>query len=461
MRQIRLALVLALVLFAPAWSRAAPSVYPTGTTIFDPARAWSGYTVLSPLGTQAAIVIDMNGNVVKSWDGYSHSAGGPARVLPGGGIVAAAGARPPHQESLELVQRDFEGNVVWRFDRNEQVQTRDGTMIWALRQHHDWQREDFPAGYYSPAAEPGLTGATTLILTHTSRIEPAVAEVMLEDDRIIEVSWEGEIVWEWVASEHIEELGFDAAARAAIKAAPGFNAARGGFDWLHLNSATYLGPNHWFDGGDARFDPRNIIVSSRQASSIAIISRDGSIVWRLGPDFSLSEELRAIRQIIGQHQAHLIPKGLPGEGNLLVFDNGGASGYGFTNPIAPDGTGAFVRPNSRVLEIDPVTLALVWSYQAPGQFFASNISGAQRLPNGNTLITEGTTGRIFEVTSDGTIVWEHVSPLFTRGPGPRPSNSVYRAYRLPYEWIPQLERPDETAVTPPALDVFVLPPAAP
>ena len=453
-------LALAVLCLAPPSSPAAPSVYPTGTTIYDPARAWSGYTVLSPLGTEAVIVIDMNGNIVKRWDGYNDSAGGPARVLPGGSVIAAAGARPPHQESLELVQRDFAGNVVWRFDHNEQVETREGATIWALRQHHDWQREDFPAGYYSPMAAPAPTGSKTLILTHTSRIAPAVADVMLEDDRIIEVTWEGEVVWEWVASAHIDELGFDAAARAAIKAAPGFNAARGGFDWLHLNSATYVGPNQWFDAGDSRFAPSNIVVSSRQASFIAIIGRDGSIVWRIGPDFSQSEELRAIRQIIGQHHAHLIPKGLPGEGNLLVFDNGGASGYGFTNPIALDGSGAFVRPNSRVLEINPVTLALVWSYSAPGQFFASNISGAQRLPNGNTLITEGTSGRVFEVTSDGTIVWEHVSPLFARDPRPRPSNAVYRAYRLPYEWIPELEHPEEIAVTPPALGDFVLPQGA-
>ena len=337
------AVALAFLSLAPVPSPAAPSVYPTGTTIYDPARAWNGYTVLSPLGTEAAIVIDMNGNIVKRWDAYNNSAGGPARVWPGGGIIAAGGARPPHQESLELVQRDFAGNVVWRFDRNEQVQTRDGATIWSLRQHHDWQREDLPAGYYAPGSEPAPTGSKTLILTHTNRIEPAVAEVMLEDDRIIEVTWEGEIVWEWVASEHIDELGFDPAARAAIKAAPGFNAARGAFDWLHLNSATYLGPNQWFDGGDSRFAPSNVIVSSRQASLLAIIGRDGSIVWRLGPDFSQTEELRAIRQIIGQHQAHLIPKGLPGAGNLLVFDNGGASGYGFTNPIALDGSGAFVR----------------------------------------------------------------------------------------------------------------------
>src|SRR5215472_1312649 len=117
----------------------ASSVYPTGTTIYDPSSAWNGYTVLSPLGTQAAIVIDMNGNIVKQWDGYVNSAGGPARVLPRGIIVGAAGSNPPRQESLELVQRDFDGKVLWRFDHNEQIKTTDGNTIWALRQHHDWQ----------------------------------------------------------------------------------------------------------------------------------------------------------------------------------------------------------------------------------------------------------------------------------------------------------------------------------
>jgi hypothetical protein len=314
--------------------------------------------------------------------------------------------------------------------------------IWALRQHHDWQRQDFPAGYFSPGATPA-GGGTTLILTHISHLLPKVSDVMLEDDRLIEVTADGKIVWEWTAGDHVDELGFDAAARAAIRTSPGPNAARNGFDWLHLNSATYIGPNHWFDEGDRRFAPDNILISSRQASLLAIVAHDGSIVWQLGPDFSQSKALLALGQIIGQHHAHIIPKGLPGAGNLLVFDNGGASGYGFTNPIAPKGVDALVRPNSRVLEINPVTLELVWSYQAPGKFYSSNISSAQRLPNGNTLITEGTVGRVFEVTPDGTIVWEYLNPLFA---GPQASNAVYRAYRLPYAWIPQLPQPAEKAV---------------
>lgn len=502
MTRSTLVLALSAGILASGLALTGQSVYPTGTTVYDPARAWSGFTVLSPLGTQAAIVVDMNGTVVKRWDGYNNSAGGPARVLPGGDVIAASGARPGRQESFELVQRDFDGNVIWRFDRNEQIQTNDGKTTWSLRQHHDWQREDFPAGYYSPDATPARAGSNTLVLTHTDRRQPEIADVLLQDDRIIELSPQGKIMWEWIAGEHIDELGFDEPARAAIRRARAGGAGRGGaaapgrrgaaapgrggaapagraaagpgragaggaraggpgagrggapaaFDWLHLNSATYVGPNRWFDAGDTRFAPNNVIISSREANLVAIVARDGKVVWRLGPDFLESEATRAIGQIIGQHQPHLIPTGLPGAGNLLVFDNGGAAGYGEPSGIAPNGVGIYARPSSRILEIDPVSLKLVWTYSAPGQFFSTNISGAQRLPNGNTLITQGAGGRLFEVTTDRQIVWEYMYPLFVGG-----RNAVYRAYRLPYTWIPQLPRPAEKPVTPPPNAEFRVP----
>src|SRR5690606_30471340 len=104
-------------------------------------------------------------------------------------------------------------------------------------------------------------------LTHTNRTNPKVAaNATLEDDRIIEVAPDGRIAWEWVASDHIDELKFDDDARAAI--ASGGGGRGGGFDWIHINSATYVGPNHWYDEGDQRFAPNNVIVSSRQASLV-------------------------------------------------------------------------------------------------------------------------------------------------------------------------------------------------
>ena len=426
---------------------AAPSVYPVGTTIYAPGETWSGYTVLSLLREPGMVVIDMNGRVVKQWEGFNSSAGGPVRILPNGEVIGAAGARPGHQESLRLVQKDFTGAQRWVLQGNDQIEGEGGAKSTSLRQHHDWQRADNPAGYFSPESKPASSGAATLVLAHAARTLPAVSDLPLEDDHLVEYDAKGAIVWEWFAGDHIDELGLSPAARAAIKTGAGAGAGpqqRREFDWLHVNSATYLGPNRWFDAGDKRFDPQNIIISSRQASLLAIIARDGRVVWRMGPDFRESPQLMRIGQIVGQHHAHLVPKGLPGAGNLLLFDNGGSSGYGFDTPIARNGYGGLARANSRVLEIDPVKMELVWSYAPAAGFFGTNISGAQRLPNGNTLITEGPTGRVFEVNAQRKIVWEYINPA--TGPG---GNAVYRAYRLPYDWIPQIPRPMEQAVVPP------------
>jgi hypothetical protein len=427
---------------------AAPTVFPTGTTIYDPAKAWSGFTVLSTLDTPAVLVIDMNGRTVKRWDGFDLSAGGPARVLPGGVVIAPTGANPGHQESTALAAIGFDGAELWRFERAEETVI-DGQRRWSARQHHDWQPADFPGGYFSPAFTPGPSGGRKLLLTHTSHADRAVAGVPLEDDRLVEVDASDTVTWQWRAADHIDELGFDAPARAAIARL----GTRDGYDWLHVNAARYLGPNRWHEAGDARFQPDNVMISSRSASVVAIVARDGAVVWRLGPDSTASPELRALGQVIGQHDAHLIPQGLPGAGNLLLFDNGGASGMGAPSAISPQGNAIYQRATSRVLEIDPVSLALVWSYAAPN-FFSTNISGAQRLPNGNTLVTEGAPGRVFEVTRDREIVWEFMNPP---GEGGRRSNAVYRAYRLPYGWIPQLPTPREVAVTPPAPGTFHVP----
>jgi hypothetical protein len=455
------ALVLGALAFEPM--AAAPTVYPTGTTIYDPDKAENGFTVLSILGTRAVVVIDMNGRVVKQWDDYNVSAGGPARILPGGIVIASNGAFPGHLETTALIARDFDGKELWRFDRAEEItikrETGEGDAkttveekLWSARQHHDWQRSDFPSGYYSPDFTPGLAGGRTLILAHASHKDEAIADVVVDDDWLYEVDGAGKIVWDWRAGDHIDELGLDVAARTAIRR----NAQRDDFDWFHINSATYLGPNKWFDAGDKRFDPGNIVISSRQTSILAIVARDGSIVWRIGPDFSDSLKQQAIGQIIGQHHAHLIPKGLPGAGNLLVFDNGGSSGYGAPNAISPTGNAIYARASSRVLEIDPVTLEVVWSYTAPN-FYSVNISGAQRLANGNTLITEGAPGRVFEVTGGARpeIVWEYMQAA--SGAGPFASPAVYRAYRLPYGWIPQLAVPAQVAIPRPAAGTFQVP----
>ena len=435
------------------------SVYPTGTTIYDPSKAWSGYTIFGPPEQQGAVLVDMNGTVVNQWPQIA-SVPGPVRILPGGYVMGGSVLRAPHQESVALVQIDWDGTEVWRFDRTEQVQLEDGTTVWAARQHHDWQREGSAVGYYAPDAAPLVDGGRTLILAHKNVSVPEISSRRLEDDYMLEVAWDGTVLWEWLASDHVEELGFSEEARNTIHRSVGWNAARESADWLHINAASYVGPNRWYDAGDERFHPENILWSSRVSNIVAIIDRAGTVVWRIGPDYRTSEPLRALGQIIGQHHPHIIPKGLPGEGNLLVFDNGGQAGYGAPNPGAPTGVNSVGRIGSRVLELNPVTFEVVWEYAIPGQerilFFSQYVSSAQRLPNGNTLITEGAIGRVFELTPNKEIVWEYVSPFF--GTENTRKNSIFRAHRVPYDWVPQRERPQERAVVPPDVREFRIPP---
>ena len=77
-----------------------------------------------------------------------------------------------------------------------------------------------------------------------------------------------------------------------------------------------------------------------------------------------------------------------------------------------------------------------WSFSDPGNFYSGFISGAHRLPNGNTLVCEGASGRIFEVTRDGEMVWEFLNPHGgdaekTEIGGNAPPRALFRATRIP------------------------------
>ena len=454
----------------------ASTVYPMGTTIYNPEKCWNGYTVFNsnPNGGEnaAAVLIDMNGNVVNLWKRLS---GFPNRIMPGGYIFGSTGIRNPKycpMEMVDLLLVDWDGNTVWKFDRYENIEEPGSEAAWMARQHHDFQIAGNPVGYYSPGMEASLEKGNTLILVHKNVKNPDISDKMLLDDAIIEIDGQGNIVWEWVCSEHFDEMKFGEEAKNTMYRRPGIikNAAGVVGDWMHINAFSTLGPNKWYDQGDERFHPDNIIWDGRQTNIIAIISKEtGNIVWQVGPDYFATPELRKLGQIIGQHHAHMIPRGLPGEGNILVFDNGGWGGYGAPNPGAPTGVDNAVRDYTRILEFDPRTLEIVWQY-TPAEagymipmfafmFYSGFVSSAQRLPNGNTLITEGAYGRFIEVTPEHEIVWEYVNPykgwredvpelapIAGTPLPPKAINMVYRAYRVPYDWVPQVEKPTEKPV---------------
>lgn len=450
-----------------------PSIYPTGTTIYKKEKTFSGYTIFP--SKKGALLIDMNGNEVQLWAGLG---GFPNKILPGGYVLGSSGVRNPKysfQDQVDLVQVDWEGDIVWKFDKNEFVADLGDEPRYMARQHHDYQREGSPTGYYAPGLEPQVDQGNTLLLTHENLFNHKISDKRLLDDKIIEIDWDGEILWSWRASDHFDEYGFDESAKNVLFRDPSYKEYKGtkgdgSGDWLHINSLSKLGPNKWYDAGDERFHPENLIWDARNANLLVIISKEnGNVVWKLGPDFNENDKTKKIGWIIGQHHFHMIPKGLPGEGDLLVYDNGGWGGYGIPNPSSDHGTDNAIRDFSRVLQINPLTLEITWQYTPEeagnfrfdaSKFYSPYISSAQRLPNGNTLITEGSDGRLIEVTPDHEIVWEFINPYYNTIGDKYHVNMVYRAYRVPYEWIPQLDKPEEISIEPIDVTKFRLPNAS-
>jgi outer membrane protein assembly factor BamB len=145
---------------------------------------------------------------------------------------------------------------------------------------------------------------------------------------------------------------------------------------------------------------------------VGIIDKaSGKIQWQIGDDV-----------LAQQHDPSMLDNG-----NVLIYDNGSHSRH---SPL----------PASRVIEVDTATNEIVWQYQdsPPFNFFSAYISGARRLPNGNTLITEGQVGRIFQVTPDGDMVWEYINPHFAANEQGFMVNSVFRSTHYLPEAVPQL-----------------------
>lgn len=364
-----------------------PTIYPVGTTIYDESKSYKGYTLFHCQADMVIHMIDMKGNVVHTWDDFG-------------------GRTPMHFEPIEngrllvgVLDEDAGKNYVVEVDWHEKI-------IWEYKIEEGWlNQHDFQR----------MANGNTLMLLATTEILPAISPNPVKYDRFIEVTRSGEIVWQWNTCDHFSEFGFDEEALELI-------AERGG-DWPHSNSYHTIPPNP--NSGDPRFKPGNILISQRETNIIFIVDKDtGRIVWKVGPDDNMT---------IGQHCARMMPTGMPGAGNIVVLDNGGFAGY----PIK-------TRLYSRIVEIDPVNKKLAWSYSAGDSnldlisFFTAFMGSQERQPNGNTLICEAASGRLFEVTPSGENVWEYVNPFYTEpsDESPFPHNKIYKAYRVDSDWVP-------------------------
>ena len=255
----------------------------------------------------------------------------------------------------------------------------DGNIVWAYRDetlHHDFER---------------LPNGNTLLLLWEPLPDELAARVQggfdvdfapgMLGDLVREVTPDNETVWEWRAWER---LNVDEDIICPLEARR---------EWSHGNTLN-ITPE-----GD-------LLVSYRLISTVGIVDRaSGEFKWKWGSD-----------EVNHQHNPTWLANG-----RILIFDNGGhRRGISY----------------SRIIEVDPTTNEIHWEYAGTPNisFYSYNISGAERLPNGNTLICEGAPGRLFEVTPRGEVVWEYINPFFVYGKRAggeemEHSNATFRCHR--------------------------------
>lgn len=355
-----------------------------GTTVYEPAACYEGYTLFAetctspsddPDRTGAIYLVDMEGEPVHHWE-VETTLQSYCRLLPDGNLFYPTRDRSKIKEA-GIRELDPESNVVWSYH---------------CRVDHDYQVMD---------------NGHLLVHTLDDQMAPEIGRELKRSPYIVEIDREKNLHWEWRGEKHYDELE-DALSDDEWAFVEDRIENRYGFDWAHNNTLQIIPPNetcekeHDIDGS-ARFEPGNIVFSYRSVDVIGVIDYpSGEIVWAWGPN-----------ELDGQHHPQVLENG-----NVLVFDNGTERGY------------------SRVIELDPLTEEIVWEYASSPreEFYSKYISGAQRLPNGNTLICEGSEAHLFEVTPEGEVVWDFVSQFGDE----HSSGNVYRCRRYSPEYVQPL-----------------------
>ena len=355
-----------------AWSEKIRPVSPYETTFYhianhdksgvfqyDIKKACDGFTFFSFGLDQKALLISMDGKVVHQW--YMPF----SKVWP----------NPPHIKSpvkdnlinLSMPYLYSNGDLlaIYATDRDTPFGyglvkiDKDSNVIWEYtgRAHHD--------------VDVGSDGKI-YILTHeirTEKIQGLKVNPPFLDDYIVILSHDGKEINKLSVTDVFNNSDF-----------AGVLGNLTSWDLWHANNIEVLDDK--IADKFSFLKKGCVLVSFKTVNVIAAIDLDEEkVIWAIrGP-------------WLGQHDPDFLENG-----NILIFDNKGYCGEG---------------GRSRVVEFDPKTRGIIWEYTGDKKnpFFSAIRSAQQRLPNGNTLITESDNGRIFEVTKDKEIVWEYLTPF--------------------------------------------------
>lgn len=378
----------------------------------------SGYMMYSPLQETTTYLIDSDGNTHHTWS-CSASPASTAHLLPDGSIMRPYRVFNPTMNGgatgggMQLI--DWDGNVLWDFTWAEENH----------QQHHECIPIEQADGSYN-----------ALIIAWEGKSNEEAIQAGRQDvsgemwpTEIVEIAPDGAnggtVVWEWHFWDHLcqdvdptkdnyyadgcenyPEL-FDIN-KGDISSGGPFGSSG---DWIHANGMDY----------SPELD--QIVFSSHNTDEIYVIDRStttaeaasseggnanagGDFLYRWGnpQNYGAGTEDDQILYVV--HGANFIDAGYPGEGNIMVFNNGDRSGsandYSSVEEIAPPLSGS----NYAL----PWNQGQTWMYSNGSTFYSNHLSGAFRLPNGNTLATEGTSCRITEVNTAGDIIFQYTHP---------------------------------------------------
>ena len=332
-----------------------------GVTIND-ADAFPGYTLYTSGDASEATLIDLDGRVAHRWAlPYSAIWDDTSPVKqpqPDQFTYWRKAALLPNGDLLAIFVAT--GDTPWGYGMVKV--DKDSRVIWRYlgQTHHD----------FDIAADGRIYALTHEMRRTTFDKHPQITVPRL-DDFLVVLSPDG---------EELKKVSIlDALADSPYERLLNRVAWYNKHDFIHTNNVDLI------DTDDAAVLPfakeGQVLLSFRDIDTIAVLDVDAErIVWARRGAW------------LAQHDPDVLANG-----NILLFDNMGSFGE---------------HGRTRVLEIDPKTGAEVWSYAGDSEHpFESEARGAlQRLPNGNTLITESHGGRLFEVTADGRVVWEFVNP---------------------------------------------------
>ena len=415
--------------------------------ILNEPEAFPGYTLFAPKTSNFTFLIDNDGLLVHQWESNFNPAM-TAYLLEDGSLLRPALITSETSQWKGGFQKfSWDGELLWEF--------------YFGKQHHDI--ELLPNGNVLMVVSDVKSAQDAF---DAGRNPDLLVSDNLNSLAIIEIEQlgldSGRVVWEWYAWDHLIQdyeatkpnFG-DVSVHSELIDINFANSLSD--DWLHTNAVDY---NPIFD---------QIIVSNRGTSEIWILDHSttslesashaggnfnhgGDLLYRWGNPMSyrVGSSLET-QQLCSQHDAQWIESGLPGTGNILIFNNGLGRTWDVdssVDEISPpvDELGNYAPP-AHGISFDPQSLT--WSYFSADAFIflANRYGGAQRLMKGNTLICSGVDGILFEVTPALEIVWKYISPvsgsiILTQGSVPE-YTSLARCTRYPIDF-PGFEGRDMT-----------------